>query len=132
MRTTAFALMLTLCSLTCHANIYHQADTHQQKDGLSSNNVRCIFKDSMGFMWFGTDNGIDIYDAAEISSVRKTGLGVNSIAEVAGRIYIASASGLYEYDRSADDIVKFNNRTTFGIEIASPVSKVFSAGNILV
>ena len=132
MRTTAFALMLTLCSLTCHANIYHQADTHQQKDGLSSNNVRCIFKDSTGFMWFGTDNGIDIYDAAEISSVRKTGLGVNSIAEVAGRIYIASASGLYEYDRSADDIVKFNNRTAFGIEIVSPVSKVFSAGNILV
>ena len=132
MRTTAFALMLTLCSLTCHANIYHQADTHQQKDGLSSNNVRCIFKDSMGFMWFGTDNGIDIYDAAEISSVRKTGLGVNSIAEVAGRIYIASASGLYEYDRSADDIVKFNNKTTFGIEIVSPVSKVFSTGNTLI
>ena len=132
MRTTALILLLTLYSLTCPAHIYHQANTHQQKDGLSSNNVRCIFKDSMGFMWFGTDNGIDTYDAATISSARKTGIGINSIAEVAGHIYIGSEKGVYEYDRTADDIIEFSARTSFGVEIVSPVSKIFSANGILI
>ena len=90
MRRTAIIILLTFSSLTGFANTFHPANTLQQKDGLSSNNVKCIFKDSMGFMWFGTDNGIDIYDAATISSVRKTGIGINSIAEVSGHIYIGT------------------------------------------
>ena len=52
MRTIALTILLTLSSLICLANTYHPANTLQQKDGLSSNNVKCIFKDSMGFMWF--------------------------------------------------------------------------------
>ena len=114
------------------ANTYHPANTLQQKDGLSSNNVKCIFKDSMGFMWFGTDNGIDIYDAAEISSVRKTGIGINSITEVSGHIYIGAEKGLYEYDRTSSDLIRFSEKTTYGIEIVSPITHILSAGNTLI
>jgi ligand-binding sensor domain-containing protein/signal transduction histidine kinase len=32
------------------------------KDGLSQLNVRTVFQDSKGFMWFGTWNGVDRYD----------------------------------------------------------------------
>jgi len=31
-------------------------------DGLSNNQVECIFKDSRGFMWFGTNSGLNRYD----------------------------------------------------------------------
>src|SRR5437868_12743423 len=31
-------------------------------NGLSHNQVNCIFKDSQGFMWFGTASGLDRYD----------------------------------------------------------------------
>lgn len=31
-------------------------------NGLSHNQVNCIFKDSRGFMWFGTASGLDRYD----------------------------------------------------------------------
>ncbi len=31
-------------------------------DGLSNNQVECIFKDSRGFMWFGTNYGVNRYD----------------------------------------------------------------------
>ena len=132
MRTIVLTILLTLSSLTCLANIQHPANTLQQKDGMSSNNVKCIFKDSMGFMWFGTDNGIDIYDAATISSVRKTGIGINSISEVSGHIFIGSEKGLYEYDRAAKDLVKFSAKTNYGIEIVSPITNILSAGSILV
>ena len=132
MRTLALTILLTLSPLTCLAHTYHPANTLQQKDGLSSNHVRCIFKDSMGFMWFGTDNGIDIYDAATISSVRKTGIDINSITEVSGHIYIGSSKGLYEYDRTTNDLIKFSAKTTFGIEIISPITRILSTGCTLI
>src|ERR1700748_3791846 len=31
-------------------------------DGLSHNQVNCIYKDSKGFMWFGTMSGLNRYD----------------------------------------------------------------------
>lgn len=32
------------------------------KDGLSNSQVNCIYKDSRGFMWFGTASGLNRYD----------------------------------------------------------------------
>ena len=36
------------------------------KDGMPSENVRAIFKDSHGYMWFGTDAGLARYDGRNI------------------------------------------------------------------
>ena len=30
--------------------------------GLSSNKVRCIFKDERGFVWIGTEDGLNLFD----------------------------------------------------------------------
>ena len=38
------------------------------KDGLSNNKVQKIFKDSRGFMWFGTASGLNRYDGNEIKT----------------------------------------------------------------
>ena len=32
------------------------------KDGLSDPNVMCMMQDSRGFMWVGTQNGLNRYD----------------------------------------------------------------------
>src|SRR5574344_1680786 len=34
----------------------------EMKDGLSNSRINCIFKDSRGFMWFGTTSGLNRYD----------------------------------------------------------------------
>jgi len=36
------------------------------EDGLSNNKINCILKDKKGFMWFGTDIGLNRYDGKSI------------------------------------------------------------------
>ena len=55
--------------------IYSQADQYKfrhltTKEGLSSNYVYCIIKDSTGFMWFGTGNGLNRFDGANMVAYR--------------------------------------------------------------
>lgn len=38
----------------------------QTQDGLSNDDVNCIFKDSHGFMWFGTASGLNRYDGYSV------------------------------------------------------------------
>ncbi len=40
-------------------------------DGLSQSNVVAIHQDSAGFMWFGTENGLDRYDGYEFTHYRR-------------------------------------------------------------
>lgn len=39
-------------------------------DGLSLSSVYCIFEDSKGFMWFGTEDGLNKYDGKEFTIYR--------------------------------------------------------------
>ena len=78
------------------------------EDGLSQSSVKTIIQDSKGFMWFGTNDGLnrydgyrfkvfrnDIYDSLSISNNE-----INSISEDSdGYLWIATANGLNRYDR---------------------------------
>lgn len=44
-------------------------------DGLSQNNVNGLALDARGFLWVGTDDGLDRYDGGEFVSVRKVSRG---------------------------------------------------------
>ena len=35
------------------------------KDGLSESTVKVVFEDKDGFIYFGTENGLDFYDGYE-------------------------------------------------------------------
>ncbi|MEW7278552.1 response regulator [Aquimarina sp. 2201CG1-2-11] len=41
-----------------------------REDGLASNFIRVIYQDSYGYMWFGTDNGLNRYDGIEMDTYR--------------------------------------------------------------
>ena len=51
------------------------------EDGLSQSSVTCITQDSVGFMWFGTYNGLNRYDGYNIVSYNHDDKNIYSISE---------------------------------------------------
>ena len=85
------------------------------KDGLSKNSVICIFQDSRGFLWFGTEDGLNRYDGYEFK-VFKASINDNSISdnwiwdilEDNNRvIWLATWNGLTKYDMKNGRFTKF-------------------------
>jgi ligand-binding sensor domain-containing protein/two-component sensor histidine kinase len=77
-------------------------------NGLSHNKVNCILQDARGFMWFGTDDGLNRYDGNKFVVFRNepadsTTISGNIITSIVedkqGVIWIATADGgLTRYD----------------------------------
>lgn len=49
-------------------------------NGLSHNQVNCIFKDSEGFMWFGTASGLNRYDGYAFKVFKHDSNNKNSVS----------------------------------------------------
>ena len=57
-----FLSSLIYINIACGQDNQFQFSRLDISDGLSHNQVNCIFKDSKGFMWFGTLSGLNRYD----------------------------------------------------------------------
>jgi signal transduction histidine kinase/DNA-binding response OmpR family regulator/streptogramin lyase len=55
------------------------------KDGLSNNGIRCIIQDRQGFMWFGTEQGLNKFDGYNFTAYTYIPEDTNGIS-AAGRI----------------------------------------------
>ncbi|SFB79577.1 Two component regulator propeller [Parapedobacter composti] len=73
------------------------------EQGLSNNYVTAIFQDNQGFMWFGTQNGLNRYDGYQFKVYNhqpgnRFSLADNRITEIisdsAGRIWVALKKGV--------------------------------------
>ena len=51
-----YILFLSERAESANASVYHNLRNYTVDDGLSSNHVYGIVQDSIGFIWFGTDN----------------------------------------------------------------------------
>jgi len=95
------------------------------KDGLSSNTVTSILKDHYGFMWFGTEDGLDKFDGTKFKIYRykpndPTSLQTNEILSLhednTGNLWVATSGGsLSFYDRKKDAFINFPAGETPGV-----------------
>src|SRR5277367_3230462 len=93
-------LLAGLCAFSQTGNLKFE---HIGTDaGLSQSNVTCILRDSRGFMWFGTREGLNKYDGygfvvyknAAADSLSLSGNHVTGIVEDRrGDIWVATAGG---------------------------------------
>lgn len=109
MRQTA-KITLVFFLVFINTNIYSQFRRFHQvtsNEGLSQSEVYCFLKDSRGFMWFGTVDGLNRFDgySIEVFNTEKNNpnaLTNNTIRSLAedniGRIWIGTDDGLNMYD----------------------------------
>ena len=85
-------------------------------DGLSSNTVNAILKDKYGFMWFGTDDGLNRFDGVKFSVYRHkdsdtASIGGNSILAIhedrSGNLWIGTNASLSLYNRKKDSFTHY-------------------------
>ncbi len=78
------------------------------KQGMSQNSTTVLYEDSYGFIWAGTENGINKFDGTNFKIFEKglngnNGLHngyINDIREINNTFYIGTAEGLNIYDRT--------------------------------
>src|SRR5438105_5016253 len=88
-------------------------------DGLSQSDVLCIFQDSHGFMWFGTEDGLNKYDGYNFTVYKNDPKKNNSLSnsyindiveDNDSNLWIATLDGgLNKYDRQKDEFIHFKH-----------------------
>ena len=96
MKKTLFTIAVCL-AIGLHAETYNFARL-DNTFGLSNNEVERIFKDSRGFMWFGTNFGLNRYDGYHVKVYKSikndnTSLIYNAVSKIQedknGNLWIA-------------------------------------------
>ena len=86
-------------------------------DGLSSNCVYCVTQDRSGFIWFGTDNGVDRYDGKAFRHYSFEAEGNHSLSDPVvncfltssrGELFVGTEHGLDIYDAVHDRFETFD------------------------
>lgn len=81
-------------------------DLLSTQDGLSQKTVQVVFQDSYGFLWFGTQEGLNKYDGQKVTVFRHSPGDPKSISndvirdvtqDSKGNIWIATSGGLNRY-----------------------------------
>lgn len=139
------AIIISLFLLSCF-----QANAQQYffsgysiEDGLSQSVVNCIFQDSRGYIWIGTQNGLNkfngykfevyTYDPGDTNSIPNNW--IYSIAEdQEANLWIGTKEGLIKYKRNENQFIKIKYTTPYKVQVTDYVYDVKCArnGNILI
>ena len=104
---------------------------YSRPDLLTSNNVLCVAEDLEHRLWIGTHNGLNVLDK-RTGAVRKfgedkivTGAVPQILVTSAGRIFLGTDAGLYEYLEKSDSFRLMGKETTEGVFAGAPVKSLF-------
>ncbi len=107
------ALLFILGVLCAMLTTAQQIKHLNNKNGLTTGNVVVFEKDSLGYLWIGTNQGLSRYSGVEFKNYElekvtsKKGNSVAEILNVKGELYVICSNGtLLKYKYDADRFVK--------------------------
>ncbi|MBN2698350.1 MAG: hypothetical protein JXR52_05945 [Bacteroidales bacterium] len=112
-RTLLLFLFIPCCVLRSQELSFRHLSA---EEGLSQNTINCIYQDHFGFMWFGTQDGLNCYNGYEITVYRhdpadSTTLSHSWIWDIIEdddfNLWIATWNGLSKYDRNAGIFIRY-------------------------
>jgi signal transduction histidine kinase/ligand-binding sensor domain-containing protein len=86
--------------------------------GLSDQRVQALLQDSDGFMWFGTNNGLNRYDGHDVVQYRNDPTNPNSLSgnwieelyeDRSGTLWVGTRSGLNAFDRRTERFTRYRH-----------------------
>lgn len=126
MRTFIILFFFLFINITIQAEInlfsvkedyFTKFETLSEKDGLPGNNVFDIIQDTIGFMWFATDNGLCRYDGYSFVVYQNIPNDSTSISDNLitclecdnnGNLWVGTANGLNLYNRETESFISFS------------------------
>jgi len=109
------------------------------ENGLSNSNVNCIVQDSNGFIWIGTENGLNRYDGYKFTYYYSDANKTNSLfsneiltlfVDSKGYVWVGTFHGLFRYNEKHDnfDHISFEikNNNTANIPVYSLIENTDS------
>jgi signal transduction histidine kinase/ligand-binding sensor domain-containing protein len=103
------------------------------KQGLSAGSVFCILQDRKGFMWFGTENGLNRWDGHTFKTFFASANKPNTLAsnyvealyeDKEGTLWVGTKGGLSRFDRVTETFTNF--KASSGKATSIPVNYVTS------
>lgn len=114
-----------IISLLCSALYMHSmAQTNKEfqfshltiTDGLSQNNISCLFQDSKGYLWIGTRSGLNRFNGKQVEifandpedSLSLSNNNIYSISEdIEQNIWVATEHGLNKFNQNTNTFERF-------------------------
>lgn len=111
---------------------------YKSEDGLSSNTVHAVLQDSKGFMWFGTENGLNRFDGYKFTIYNNTPRDNNSlinnyvytlIEDQKEVLWIGTERGVSLYDLNNKIFDSFLLKTENGTQITGRVQRIINTND---
>src|SRR6185503_14271744 len=117
-RRNIFFLLLFIHAnfLYAQPGLYFRHFTIQQ--GLSQNTVTCIIQDNAGFLWFGTEDGLNRYNGYNVDVFKHDPSDARTISHSNIRcifeddqevLWIGTDDGLNSFERSTEKFIHYRN-----------------------
>lgn len=105
-------IFLLLITFTLHSQTStYKFERLSIKDGLSHSNVYAIIQDQSGYMWFGTQDGLNKYDGYNFTIYRHDPSNPNSLSTGNfGKIY-QDSSGIFWFGTFGGGVDRYNPKT---------------------
>ncbi|HFB62118.1 MAG TPA: hypothetical protein ENJ69_03960, partial [Bacteroidetes bacterium] len=120
LKRISIILLLLFSGFILHAGDYLRFVELNAKNGLSQNTVNVVFKDHLGFVWIGTNDGLNRYDGKNFKVFKKSHSGKNSIGanqitclteDTAGNLWIGTWQfGVSVYFPQADSFFVYHHQ----------------------
>ena len=111
-----FAFLFVLWG--CCICVWSQGGLFFTSDKLSNTNITSICQDKSGYIWIGTENGLNRFDGYKFTAYKNnpqdsTSLMFNIVNKVfcdkQGNLWVGTNTGLQRYDDTTDSFVKYNS-----------------------
>jgi ligand-binding sensor domain-containing protein/signal transduction histidine kinase/AraC-like DNA-binding protein len=125
-------LIVFACLLSFHSLLFSQEsvsffDHFSVKEGLSQNSIMAIHKDTEGFMWFGTKDGLNKFDGYQFTTYRHNLYDDNSLSgnfvktiteDRDGILWIGTDNGLCSFDKSTQKFTVYRHDSNLAYSIS--------------